>query len=131
VGLVPGGLGTRAEMANPRHIEFVQRQGGQAEWVTSVCTGALALHKAGFLEGKRATTHWGAIAELQNLGGDTTVVSNERWVHDGNVITAAGYQRGSICPLPDQPLEGPGDGPACAANDGILPEATRIRETPA
>lgn len=94
VVLVPGGLGTRAEMANPKHIEFVQRQGKSAEWVTSVCTGALVLHKAGFLEGKRATTHWGSIAELQNLGGDTTVVNDERWVHDGNVITAAGVSAG-------------------------------------
>jgi transcriptional regulator GlxA family with amidase domain len=92
--LIPGGLGTRNEMENPKHIEFVQRQGRQASWVTSVCTGALVLHKAGFLEGKRATTHWGSIAELQNLGGDTTVVSDQRWVHDGNVITAAGVSAG-------------------------------------
>jgi transcriptional regulator GlxA family with amidase domain len=92
--LIPGGIGTRAEMNNPKHIEFVQRQGGLATWVTSVCTGALVLHKAGFLEGKRATTHWGAIAELQNLGGGTTVVNDERWVHHGNVITAAGVSAG-------------------------------------
>lgn len=92
--LVPGGLGTRTQMDNPKHIEFVQRQGSHAAWVTSVCTGALVLHKAGFLEGRRATTHWGAIAELQNLGGNTTVVNDERWVHDGNVITAAGVSAG-------------------------------------
>jgi transcriptional regulator GlxA family with amidase domain len=94
VVLVPGGLGTRAEMNNSKHIDFVQRQGASAHWVTSVCTGALVLHKAGFLEGKRATTHWGSIAELQNLGGNTTVVNDERWVHDGNVITAAGVSAG-------------------------------------
>lgn len=91
---MPGGLGTRIEMNNAKHIEFVQRQGKQATWVTSVCTGALVLHKSGFLEGKRATTHWGSIAELQNLGGTTTVVTDERWVHDGNVITAAGVSAG-------------------------------------
>lgn len=94
VVLVPGGLGTRAQMENEKQIEFLRRQGRQAAWVTSVCTGALVLHRAGFLEGKRATTHWGAITELQNLGGDTTVVSDERWVHDGNVITAAGVSAG-------------------------------------
>jgi transcriptional regulator GlxA family with amidase domain len=94
VVLVPGGLGTRAQMNNPEHIEFVQRQGKQASWVTSVCTGALVLHRAGFLEGKRATTHWGSITELRNLGGNTTVVDDERWVHDGNVITAAGVSAG-------------------------------------
>lgn len=92
--LVPGGMGTRTEMDNPKHIGFVQKHGAKAEYVTSVCTGALVLHKAGFLKGRRATTHWGAIAELQNLGGDTTVVNDERWVQDGNVITAAGVSAG-------------------------------------
>lgn len=92
--LLPGGFGTRPEMENQKMIDFVKTQGGSAEWVTSVCTGALLLHKAGFLEGKRATTHWGAIGELQALGGDTTVVNDERWVHDGNVITAAGVSAG-------------------------------------
>lgn len=92
--LVPGGLGTRVQMKNPRHIEFVQSRGQAATWVTSVCTGALVLHGAGFLDGKRATTHWGAIQELKELGGNTAVVNDERWVHDGNVITAAGVSAG-------------------------------------
>jgi len=92
--MVPGGLGTRTEMANEKHLEFVRRQGATCEFVTSVCTGALILHKAGFLKGKQATTHWGAIPELRNLGGDTTVVTDQRWVHDGNVITAAGVSAG-------------------------------------
>jgi transcriptional regulator GlxA family with amidase domain len=92
--LIPGGMGTRKEMDNQKHIAFVQNQGRDAEYVTSVCTGALVLHKAGFLEGRRATTHWGAIGELKALGGDTTVVDNERWVKDGNVITSAGVSAG-------------------------------------
>jgi transcriptional regulator GlxA family with amidase domain len=92
--LVPGGLGTRTQMDNPKHIDFVRKHGERSDYVTSVCTGALVLQRAGFLEGKRATTHWGAIAELQNLGGNVTVVNDERWVHDGNVITAAGVSAG-------------------------------------
>ena len=31
---------------------------------------------------------------LRGLGGDVTVVDNERWVHEGNVITAAGVSAG-------------------------------------
>jgi transcriptional regulator GlxA family with amidase domain len=92
--LVPGGLGTRKEMQNEKHLDFVRRRGRSAEYVTSVCTGALVLHQAGFLEGKSATTHWGSIPELQNLGGETKVVSDQRWVHDGNVITSAGVSAG-------------------------------------
>ncbi len=92
--VVPGGLGTRPESQNPKMVAFVEMQGKRAEFVTSVCTGAMVLHAAGFLKGKRATTHWGAIAELKALGGDTTVVDDERWVQDGNVITAAGVSAG-------------------------------------
>ncbi len=92
--LVPGGLGTRKEIENRKHLDFVRTQGMGCEYVTSVCTGALILHKAGFLEGRQATTHWAAIPELRDLGGNTTVVTDKRWVHDGNVITAAGVSAG-------------------------------------
>jgi transcriptional regulator GlxA family with amidase domain len=92
--VVPGGFGTRPESSNEKMVAFLKKQGGAAEYVTSVCTGAMLLHAAGFLEGRRATTHWGAIAELKGLGGNVTVIDNERWVHDGNVLTAAGVSAG-------------------------------------
>jgi transcriptional regulator GlxA family with amidase domain len=91
--LIPGGLGTRKEMDNPRMIEFVREKSGSASWVTSVCTGALILHRAGLLSGKRATTHWSAIQALRGLG-DVQVEDGDRYVHDGNVITSAGVSAG-------------------------------------
>jgi len=91
--LVPGGLGTRTEVDNEAIVGFVRQQGAAAGWVTSVCTGAFLLHRAGFLDGKRATTHWGAV-ELLRQEGNVTVVDDERWVRDGNVITAAGVSAG-------------------------------------
>ena len=92
VVLVPGGLGSRREVDNPRMIQYVQKAGRQASYVTSVCTGAFILHAAGFISGKRATTHWGSIGRLEALG-DVEVVK-ERYVHDGNVITSAGVSAG-------------------------------------
>jgi len=92
VVLVPGGFGTRQEMDNPRMLDFLQRAARTASYVTSVCTGALVLHKANFLAGKKATTHWGAIDLLRGMG-DVEVVK-ERYVQDGNVITAAGVSAG-------------------------------------
>jgi transcriptional regulator GlxA family with amidase domain len=92
--LLPGGLGSRKEQDNPRMLEFVRQTGKSADYVTSVCTGAMILHRAGFLEGRKATTHWGAIHELRSLGGNTTVVDDARWVEDGNVITSAGVSAG-------------------------------------
>jgi transcriptional regulator GlxA family with amidase domain len=92
VVLVPGGFGTRQEMNNPRTLEFLQGAARTASYVTSVCTGALVLHKAGLLGGRKATTHWGAIDLLRGMG-DVEIVK-ERYVQDGNVITSAGVSAG-------------------------------------
>lgn len=90
--LVPGGQGTRPGMDDEALIGYIKRAGADAQYVTSVCTGAFLLHRAGFLKGKRATTYFGQRPQLQEMG-DVTVVE-ERWVHDGNVITAAGVSAG-------------------------------------
>ncbi|MGH7623162.1 MAG: DJ-1/PfpI family protein, partial [Gemmatimonadaceae bacterium] len=90
---VPGGFGTRPGMEDQALVSYIRRTGEGAEFVTSVCTGAFLLHRAGFLEGKRATTHWGAKKEFAELARSTQLV-DERWVHDDNVITAAGVSAG-------------------------------------
>jgi transcriptional regulator GlxA family with amidase domain len=93
VVLVPGGMGTRTEMSNPALLEYLKRVGPSCQWVTSVCTGALVLHAAGFLAGRRATTHWSMIAALREMG-DVEVLEQTRYVRDGNVVTAAGVSAG-------------------------------------
>lgn len=90
--LVPGGEGTRAQVNNPRLVEFVARQGSGCKGVLSVCTGSFVLHAAGLLAGRRATTHWGSLDRLRGLG-DVTVVE-QRFVQDGNVWSAAGVSAG-------------------------------------
>jgi len=92
--LVPGGAGTRREVKNRAMIEFLRSAGAQAQWVTSVCTGALLLHEAGFARGKRVTTHWAFVQSLRDRGEGVTVLENERYVHDGNLVTAAGVSAG-------------------------------------
>lgn len=89
---VPGGQTTEA-MADPALVEYIRRSGERAQWVTSVCTGAFLLHRAGLLSGKRVTTYWAAIEKMRDLP-DVRVVDDERWVHDGNVVTAAGVSAG-------------------------------------
>ncbi|HSC93335.1 MAG TPA: DJ-1/PfpI family protein, partial [Burkholderiales bacterium] len=53
----------------------------------SVCTGALLLGAAGFLQGRRATTHPSAYKELEPYCG---MVVRERVVDEGDVMTARG-----------------------------------------
>jgi transcriptional regulator GlxA family with amidase domain len=93
VVLVPGGQGTRREVRNAVLIDWLRDAGAGCAWVTSVCTGALLLHEAGFAKGKRVTTHWAFVETLRGRG-DVTVVENTRYVRDGNVVTAAGVSAG-------------------------------------
>ena len=93
VVLVPGGQGTRREVDNPAVIGWLRDVGARCTWVTSVCTGALLLHEAGFAKGKRVTTHW-AFVETLRARGDVTVVERTRYVRDGNVVTSAGVSAG-------------------------------------
>jgi len=92
--LVPGGRGSRVERENPAMLDFVRRVAPDCAWVTSVCTGAFVLEAAGPARGKRVTTHWAAIEELRGLAPGLTVLEEQRWVVDGNVVTSAGVSAG-------------------------------------
>lgn len=91
--LVPGGIGTRSEVDNPALIQWIAETGARCRWVTSVCTGALLLHEAGFAKGKRVTTHFGFVEALR-ARGDVTVLEGVRFVRDGNLVTSAGVSAG-------------------------------------
>jgi transcriptional regulator GlxA family with amidase domain len=93
VVLVPGGQGTRREVSNRALIDWLREVGARCRWVTSVCTGSLLLHEAGFAKGRRVTTHWGFVETLRKRG-DVTVLEDVRFVRDGNVVTAAGVSAG-------------------------------------
>ena len=72
----------------------VDRPGGrQASWVSSVCTGALLLHKAGPARGRRVATHH-AFEDTLHARGEITVVRDARYVVDGNVVTSQGVSAG-------------------------------------
>jgi cyclohexyl-isocyanide hydratase len=88
---VPGGFGVLDAMQNPEVLAYVRHQAAPAHYVTSVCTGAFILGRAGLLRGRKATTHW-AYTSLLPLVGATHVP--ERVVRDGNLFTAGGVTSG-------------------------------------
>lgn len=93
VVLVPGGMGTRTQVENPRILDWLRKVAMDAAWMTSVCTGSLLLHEAGIAKDKRVATHWSFEDTLEKRG-NVTVVRDARWVRDGNVVTSQGVSAG-------------------------------------
>ena len=91
--IVPGGYGTRTLLNNEILLKWIKAVSDKANITASVCTGSLLLAKAGLLEGKRATTHWGAIEALKSISKDIHVISDRRVVND-EIITSAGVSSG-------------------------------------
>ena len=91
--IVPGGYGTRTLLNNEILLKWIKAVSDKANITASVCTGSLLLAKAGLLEGKRATTHWGAIEALKSISKDIRVITERRVVND-EIITSAGVSSG-------------------------------------
>jgi len=83
--VVPGGFGSRKLVQDKKFIEWL-RTAKPCKYKVSVCTGSVLLGAAGFLKGKKATTHRTAFDELREFA---TVV-DQRIVDEGDVITARG-----------------------------------------
>ncbi len=92
--LIPGGFGTRREMRNPVVLEWVARHGRNAQFLLSVCTGALVLGSAGLLDGLGATTHHLAFDELRAAAPGANVYDKARIVDNGRVVLSSGVSAG-------------------------------------
>lgn len=92
--VVPGGWGTRRQIANKILIDWIAERGRQVETLTSVCTGALLLAAAGLLNGRRATTHWRSLSWLRESFPAVIVEDNLHVVEDGHILTSAGISAG-------------------------------------
>ncbi|PFJ12742.1 DJ-1/PfpI family protein [Bacillus thuringiensis] len=93
--IIPGGLGAREyEIKNEIVIKWIRQQMKEVKLMTSVCTGALLLAKAGLLEGLKATTHWASIEKFKNEFQNVEVIENVKFVDEGHIITSAGISAG-------------------------------------
>lgn len=88
--VVPGGPGTRVLVDDPGVIRWLEGF-PKNRLKVSVCTGALLLGAAGFLQGRRATTHASALGDLPRYGAtheDARVVRDRSLVTGGGVTAA-------------------------------------------
>jgi cyclohexyl-isocyanide hydratase len=89
---IPGGPGVSDAIESAALMHYLKIQAQTAQYITSVCTGALVLAAAGLLRGYKATTHWLSM-DLLRLFPEVEVVE-ERVVIDRNRMTGGGVTAG-------------------------------------
>jgi putative intracellular protease/amidase len=91
--VIPGGNALTVQK-DKKVLNWVKKSVADGNTAMSVCSGAGILAKAGLLEGLNVTTHHGFIPGLQQMLPNSTVLSQTRFVDNGNIITTAGVSAG-------------------------------------
>ncbi len=92
--MVAGGDGTLDVLSDRETIGFVRRAGEAAQRVASVCSGSAILARAGLLDGRRATTHWGSVEAMAKAFPKVRMEPDPIYVRDGKFWTSAGVTAG-------------------------------------
>ena len=90
----PGGMGTRPQLVDETYLAWVRARRADTPLLASVCTGSLVYAAAGLLKGRPATTHWASLDRLRELDPSIEVRPDDRYVDDGDMVTAAGVSAG-------------------------------------
>jgi len=75
-------------------VEALQEAWRNGSRIASICSGAFLLAAAGLLDGRRATTHWAAAAELARRFPRVEVDPKVLFVDEGRIVTSAGLLAG-------------------------------------
>lgn len=92
--VIPGGTGTRTEVANDNLIAALKRLGEATPHVASVCTGAALLAKTGLLSGHRATSNKRSFQWVASQDRNVQWVHAARWIEDDKFATSSGVSAG-------------------------------------
>lgn len=92
--LWPGGPGVWPLLEDLSVRGRIQEASAAGAVLASVCTGSLVLAAAGVLNGRPATSYWASLDHLVSLGKDIEARPEDRFVDDGEVVTAAGVSAG-------------------------------------
>jgi putative intracellular protease/amidase/YHS domain-containing protein len=80
--------------ASETALAWVRRVSESTDVTMSVCTGAFVLAKTGLLDGKSATTHHDAYADMAMEFPDIHVIRGARFVESGGLATSGGLSSG-------------------------------------
>jgi putative intracellular protease/amidase len=92
--LLPGGIGTLAQLQSAALHEFLRARSPRAEATLSVCSGSAILAKAGLLDGRRATSNKQFFSLATSQSEKVLWVERARWVEDGPFVTSSGVSAG-------------------------------------
>lgn len=85
--VLPGGMPGSEHLKNDhRIIEQLKTMAAAGKFVTAICAAPMALHAAGLLQGKRATSFPGVLDELPG----SHIYLDDAVVVDGNIVTSRG-----------------------------------------
>lgn len=81
---LPGGPGVKHLRADARIRTLVSRHHLDGKLIAAICAAPTVLHDIGLLAGRRYTAHFSVADEL------AAILTNERVVGDGNIVTSRG-----------------------------------------
>lgn len=94
VFVIPGGVGTKAEMGKSEVLEWIAKTHKTANITMSVCSGARLLGKLGLLDGRECTTHHEVAEHLGEIAPSAMINLDKRFVGDDRLYTSAGISAG-------------------------------------
>ena len=92
--IVPGGLPSEGPVGLEGLVAWIGRNAHRPRRICSVCTGAFLLADAGLLDGRRCTTHWSRVDELQRRRPAIRLDRDALFVRDGDIWSSGGVTAG-------------------------------------
>jgi putative intracellular protease/amidase len=99
--MIPGGAGVAALLApddtgsDEALTQWLRSMDARVQLLTSVCTGAALLARAGLLDGHSAATNHEAFTWVSSFGPRVLWDKLSRWVDAGRYVTSAGVSAGT------------------------------------
>ena len=91
---IPNSCAPEVRFTLSRSPVALRRAAGRGAILLSVCSGAFILGAAGLLDGRKCTTHWRHVDELQQRFPAAVIDPDVLFVDDGALITSAGTAAG-------------------------------------